>query len=661
MEEREIDSESSVHRIKQLEHERDELRKDIEQLCMQQAGPSYLAVATRMHFQRTAGLEQEIEHLKKKLAICTRENRNLQEELSEVYRIKSQLADLHSVELSKNMEAEKQLKFFQSCVAAAFAERDNSLMEAEKAKEREEAVSQKLNDIQQRLDDLTAEFFEEKKRSSDLQVEAVKLQKLSDISERLINKFYVIRQASLGCFEDRNVEEKCTHLLDDPPEMWIFDCHSETSTSKYIASLEEELKTLRNSMENLHNKLRMGLEIEEHLRKKVSTMEKKHILSDEMIRNGLSTLRWLHSQHRSEVVNLLEEEKTRIKSLFDEANEKIKQLHIGRMHNFEALKGDSICDDIECRDVHITNDVSPSAAAKHNSLASSSKVDGRMIDTSDALAQALQEKVATLLLLSQQEERHFLERDVNAALQKKIDELQRNLFQVTNEKVMALVELAQLRQDYQILQENIRHGVKQGNSFAKAGDKSIVFHERDGKLKSLLKRTALRRWVGRFDLMGNESGVLMNNDESGSINKKIDFPVEIARLKIENANLQESVASMEHLTSSIHKLRLSLLKARDTATLQSPVNTLTKALDNIIFEAKLVKTALGSSLPLSWSAEGDPGSVIRNLDGSTDSLEDSTSGKVDYVSAAGFEMVELLILAAHLLKENVIGKSCQAD
>ena len=32
--------------------ERDELRKDIEQLCMQQAGPSYLVVATRMHFQR---------------------------------------------------------------------------------------------------------------------------------------------------------------------------------------------------------------------------------------------------------------------------------------------------------------------------------------------------------------------------------------------------------------------------------------------------------------------------------------------------------------------------------------------------------------------------------------------------------------------------------
>jgi hypothetical protein len=32
--------------------ERDELHKDIEQLCMHQAGPGYLAAATRMHFQR---------------------------------------------------------------------------------------------------------------------------------------------------------------------------------------------------------------------------------------------------------------------------------------------------------------------------------------------------------------------------------------------------------------------------------------------------------------------------------------------------------------------------------------------------------------------------------------------------------------------------------
>uniref|UniRef100_A0A2P2MFP0 Uncharacterized protein MANES_07G058100 n=1 Tax=Rhizophora mucronata TaxID=61149 RepID=A0A2P2MFP0_RHIMU len=117
---------------------------------MQQAGPSYLAVATRMHFQRTAGLEQEIENLKKKLAACTRDNINLQEELSEAYRIKSQLADLHCAEVEKNMEAEKQVKFFQGCVARAFAERDQSIIEAEKAKEKEELMSQKFGEIENR-------------------------------------------------------------------------------------------------------------------------------------------------------------------------------------------------------------------------------------------------------------------------------------------------------------------------------------------------------------------------------------------------------------------------------------------------------------------------------------------------------------------------------
>lgn len=39
-------------------------------------------------------------------------------------------------------------------------------------------------------------------------------------------------------------------------------------------------------------------------------------------------------------------------------------------------------------------------------------------------------QVAALLLLSQQEERHLLEKNVNVALQKKIEELQRNLLQV---------------------------------------------------------------------------------------------------------------------------------------------------------------------------------------------------------------------------------------
>jgi hypothetical protein len=52
-------------------------------------------------------------------------------------------------------------------------------------------------------------------------------------------------------------------------------------------------------------------------------------------------------------------------------------------------------------------------------------------DASEAFAQALQEKVGALLLLSQQEERHLHEENVNAALQQKVDELQRNILQVS--------------------------------------------------------------------------------------------------------------------------------------------------------------------------------------------------------------------------------------
>lgn len=71
-------------------------------------------------------------------------------------------------------------------------------------------------------------------------------------------------------------------------------------------------------------------------------------------------------------------------------------------------------------------------------------------------------------------------------------------------------------------------------------------------------------------------------------------------------------------------------------------------LDQIIAEANLVKTAVGSSLPIGWLAETD-GSI-------NDSGSDSSREKLDFVSAAGFEMVELLILAAQILKDLISQK-----
>ncbi|KAK9183887.1 hypothetical protein WN943_024232 [Citrus x changshan-huyou] len=666
--EKENESEALMARIQQLEHERDELRKDIEQLCMQQAGPSYLAVATRMHFQRTAGLEQEIEILKQKIAACARENSNLQEELSEAYRIKGQLADLHAAEVIKNMEAEKQVKFFQGCMAAAFAERDNSVMEAEKAKEKEELMSQTFNEFQTRLEELSSENIELKKQNATLRFDLEKQEELNEsfkekrilaiaigterdtryVIREVINKFYEIRQQSLEVLET-SWEDKCACLLLDSAEMWSFN---DTSTSKYISALEDELEKTRSSVENLQSKLRMGLEIENHLKKSVRELEKKIIHSDKFISNAIAELRLCHSQLRVHVVNSLEEGRSRIKSISDVIEEKTQHCDdVIRGQNTGTYQRETKLDEFECRDVHINNDANTNLVSQRNDPAYGDIEADRKGETSETLAQALQEKVAALLLLSQQEERHLLERNVNAALQKKIEELQRNLFQVTTEKVKALMELAQLKQDYQLLQEKICNEMKEEKVLAGNGEKRIVIPERDGRLRNLLKKTNLRRWIGTLDFSGNEGQADLNIREG--ISTRRSNSIDFARMRIENATLKESLENMDHLISSIRRLRLSLSKVKELATSEDTIGSMSETLDDIITEAKLVKTALGSSLPVSWIAESDDGSINENTDSESGDIHgDSSNEKMDSVSAAGFEMVELLILAAQILKDS---------
>ncbi|XP_058190245.1 uncharacterized protein LOC131307641 isoform X2 [Rhododendron vialii] len=641
MDEQLNDKESLLARIQQVEHERDELRKDIEQMCIQQAGPSYLAVATRMHFQRTAGLEQEIENLKKKLATCIRARSDLQEELSEAYHV-------------KNMEAEKQVKFFHGCVAAAFAERDHSIMEAEKAKEKEEAMSLELNNFRRRMEELTSDFLEEKKLTAALQIDLEEKNKQNETSKKVIDRFYEIRQQCLNGFcEDGRWEDKCECLLQDSPEMWDFNDRGETSTSKYISALEGEVETLKRSMANLRNKLSVGLEIENHLKKRVRDLEKKQTLSEGLIKKQIAGLLHYHSEHKAHIMNILDEGYTQLKSTVDVLEETISQLNTSSKQSWTSPQSDVVLDENGCRDVHVNTVDGPDSINKGNdpelrkSLAIAC---GR--DASGAFAQALHEKVAALLLLSQQEERHLLERNVNASLQKKVEELQRNLLQVTNEKVKALMELAQLKRKYQRLQEKINLEMKQGKVLAEVGENRI--QERVGNLKNLLKRTYLKRWVGTFNSPGNEAEANLNY-EGNLGDKGSKYRMDVARMKIENATLKESLESMEHLTSAICRLRLSLLKVKESATFEDSLSGASETLNSIVTEAKLVKTALGSSLPVSWSAGADARPFDQSYDQETtvDGNGDSSSEKVDFVSAAGFEMVETLILAAEILEDHI--------
>lgn len=77
------------------------------------------------------------------------------------------------------------------------------------------------------------------------------------------------------------------------------------------------------------------------------------------------------------------------------------------------------------------------------------------------------------------------------------------------------------------------------------------------------------------------------------------------------------------------------------------MESVTEALKSIIAEANKVKTALGSSLPVSWSTDAA-------VDAATyENLYEPTEDRVDPVSSAGLEMVELLILASQLLQESL--------
>ncbi|XP_073119206.1 uncharacterized protein [Henckelia pumila] len=594
---------------------------------MQQAEPGY----------RTAGLEQEIENLKAKLAVCARENQNLQEEISEAYRIKSQLADLHSAEVLKNIEAEKQLKFFQACVASAFAERDNAIMEAEKAKEREELMPHELTKSQKRIEELTTELLEEKKLVTTLQIDVEKQKAQHEIFQKVIDKFYSIRQDYLENVVDTSLEDKCGCLLNDSAEMWRFENDEETSTSSYISSLESEIGILKKGVDNLQNKLRVGLEIESHLKKKVKELQKSKSLSEEKMRKQMSALIYLYSQFKICITNLLDEWRTEQKSISDMVVEKVREIELRGEQNLKSSPLQDVeLSGSECRDVHINTDSDRISSTKsiHPNLQipNASGTD----DTSKALAQALQEKVEALLLLSQQDERHLLERNVNAALQKRIEELQRNLLQVTNEKVKALMELAQLKQEKYVLQEKSSQDIIQGKHLSETGEQRL---EKDGKFKNFLKRNYLSRWVGASE--GNYAEACLNYE-------KPNFQMDFARMKIENATFKESLESMEHLLSSVRRLRLSLLKAKDSAADKAEHMNCYDSLDKIIAESRLLKIALGSSLPVSWSAETDGSRSEINGGGSDPGIE-----KVDFVSAAGFEMVDLLIFAAHVLKENI--------
>ncbi|CAN6289036.1 unnamed protein product [Urochloa humidicola] len=626
-----------TRRVEELQRERDELRKDIEQLCMQQAGPGYVSVATRMLSQRTAALEQDVENLQKKLNGCLRENQNLQEELGEAYRVKSQLAELHGAELSKNKDLEKQIRFFQNSVAQAFAERDSSLMECERAKEREEAVLKKFADFEERKREYQSAIDDQKHLNDDLQRKLTELKAQTESSLKVILKFYDLRCRDCECPSNITVEEKCSILLDDSADNWSFSSDGGTSTLKYIASLEEEKESLKAKIAKLQSNLRMGLEIEQHLQRNARILERRQALYDQFLRNGLSELQKFYKYQRAEIVKALEEESSRLSKVVAEIEDKLSEICINTEVSEHPVNEMQCCDS-SCKDVHVTTDVSPSTCTSPKSV---SPADSNSIsfDESKALAQALQEKMEALMLFSQEQERYLLEKQKDQIV---IEDLQKNLSQVKDEKVKILMELAKLKEEYMQLKSS---AIKEGHG---TGDSSKVIpgHDQQGMLKTMLKRTSLRHWM-----RGSNVGHGSSDGNDHTVCK--EHSVDIARLRVENATLLEGVGTVERLTSSVHRLHIVLLKAYDDVKSAGSLESTFEALNSLITEANLMKTALSVALPVSWSGDSSDAITYEALCDPSDSPK-SKSEKVDPLSSVGMEMVELLIFAAEILKESFL-------
>ncbi|XP_057856944.1 uncharacterized protein LOC131066247 isoform X1 [Cryptomeria japonica] len=655
---------SLIHRIEQLEQEREELRKDIEQLCMQQAGTGYIGIITRIQAQRTAGLEQEIETLKQKLVACTRDNHTLQEELSEVYRIKSQFADLYKSELEKNSEAEKQIKFFQSRVAAAFSDRDRALMEVERAHEKEKAMSDKLNELQNRIEEITADHLEEAKLCCELQCNLGESKAEIAKLEQVVEKFYQIRQAAVGVLDKETDEDQAVCLLQDPAYMWSFSKTEDYRTQ--MVAMQEELTSSRDFVEKLHKRLEETRASEDHLMQCVNTLEAKLKHSENIKKNEIDRLRIFQVQKRNDIFNLLEDERKWLESMAADIEAHVKQHAMDRLVDLDSLKLNEERQSmiLEQSESVMLNENTKHAEEKVSDIMHiGSEEQWNTDDDRKALAQALQEKVEALLLLSQQEERHLLEKNTNAALEEKTRELQQKLSQVTNEKVAALMELAQLRQQYQQLEEHRRQitPVSKQQLSSKSGSMAVVNDNKDWRVKHLLKRTYLKHWLRGIDIPGIKANTRFDGDDSSSTASKSNDAMDYARMRVENASLQESMANIEHLTTSIHRLRHSLFKAKEDAFKSSATEAALEVIDGIVNEAQHIKTALGSSLPVSWSADSTsdiPDSSESEI--AADGTEDHTISGLDCVSSAGLELVELLILASELQKTEIMCMPKQA-
>ncbi|KAL5684436.1 hypothetical protein ACJX0J_010821, partial [Zea mays] len=425
-----------TRQVENLQRERDELRKDIEQLCMQQAGPGYVSVATRMLTQRTAALEQDIENLQKKLGGCLRENQNLQEELAEAYRIK-----LHGAALSKVSHFDLKyllavMNIAKRCCMDIWSPQQSDIFHLDLGQ-------YSLLDIVQEAEEQVILLDVRISVTHTSQISSDAKQECGTKWARLTTTLAGVRSMYQSAPKEHGVA-----LLGFPSRL------DETVRAIALLLLKIQMRG------GLQSNLRMGLEIEQHLQRNARILEKRQALYDGFLRNGLSKLQKFYTCQKAEIMKILEEESLRLMKVVAEIQDKLTEFCINTEvsdHPADKIQ----CCDSSCKHVHVTKDISPSTCRKSDYPADLNSVS---FDESKALAQALQEKMEALMLFSQEQERYLLEKQRDLIV---IEELQKNLsqllerktlfpntplcVQVKDEKVKVLMELTKLKEQYLLL------------------------------------------------------------------------------------------------------------------------------------------------------------------------------------------------------------------
>lgn len=82
------------------------------------------------------------------------------------------------------------------------------------------------------------------------------------------------------------------------------------------------------------------------------------------MKSDISDLRSFHSQHRVDIVNLLEEESSHFKSVVDDVKEYLRQICVNEELKHVSPQTDMSLHENDCRDVHISPDVGSDTITK---------------------------------------------------------------------------------------------------------------------------------------------------------------------------------------------------------------------------------------------------------------------------------------------------------